>query len=118
MPRKLDEYDRKRDFTATPSPAARRAESEERRFVIQQHHAPRLHWDLRLEHDGVLLSWALPRGPLGPRAQPPRRPHRGPPVGVPRLRGRHPGRQLRRGQMTVWDHGAYQPEKIADDKWS
>ena len=62
--RKLDKYKRKRDFTATPEPAGaddgRTAESP--RFVIQEHHATRLHWDLRLEHDGVLASWAIPNG--------------------------------------------------------
>jgi len=52
--RGLDEYARKRDFERTPEPAGARTapDGEERRFVIQQHDATRLHWDLRLEHEG------------------------------------------------------------------
>ncbi len=66
MPDRLSEYRRKRDPSATPEP-----EGEQRgaapgdgqpRFVIQEHHATRLHWDLRLEHDGVAVSWAIPNG--------------------------------------------------------
>lgn len=72
----LDEYRRKRDFTATPEPSGEAVRqlgasgatrwqqlAEGHRFCIQRHRARRLHWDLRLEHDGVLLSWAVPRGP-------------------------------------------------------
>ena len=61
---KLDEYARKRDFGATPEPAGdvRPARRAARRFVVQEHHATRLHWDLRLERDGVLASLAVPNG--------------------------------------------------------
>jgi len=63
MAGRLEEYHGKRSFERTPEP---RGDAESaaagNRFVIQEHHARRLHWDLRLEHDGVLLSWALPRG--------------------------------------------------------
>src|ERR671918_226081 len=93
--RGLDEYARKRDFERTPEPsgAAPSADGDERRFVIQQHDATRLHWDLRLEHEGVLLSWALPRGlPWDPE------------------------RSYGAGMMTVWDTGTYQAEKIEDRK--
>src|SRR5215510_4845242 len=63
---KLDEYARKRDFADTPEPAGAPPddgpEPDQPRFVVQQHDATALHWDLRLERDGVLLSWACPRG--------------------------------------------------------
>jgi bifunctional non-homologous end joining protein LigD len=59
---RLREYDRKRDFTRTPEPGPEAAPAEGNRFVIQKHAATRLHYDLRLERDGVLLSWAVPKG--------------------------------------------------------
>ena len=59
---KLVEYDAKRDFQRTPEPAGGSAPEHGTRFVIQKHAARRLHYDLRLERDGVLCSWAVPRG--------------------------------------------------------
>src|SRR5947209_9646248 len=64
---KLSRYRAKRHFEQTAEPAGRDASApapvaDSRRFVIQEHHATRLHWDLRLEHDGVLASWAIPNG--------------------------------------------------------
>ena len=68
----LDEYRRKRDFSRTPEPEGRKAGRSRRRrtgegdgsyFCVQKHLASHLHYDLRLEHDGILLSWAVPRGP-------------------------------------------------------
>src|SRR4051794_28270890 len=72
MPRaqrdRLTEYRRKREFPRTPEPpgdpetGTKKEAIASGRFVVQQHDATNLHWDLRLEHDGVAISWALPRG--------------------------------------------------------
>src|SRR5262249_58389565 len=73
----LREYERKRDFTRTPEPRDRRTQPARRsrakapriaagpalQFVVQQHAARSMHWDFRLELDGVLKSWAIPKGP-------------------------------------------------------
>src|SRR5688572_30841300 len=60
----LKEYNRKRDFKLTAEPAGKRASSPSgNSFVVQKHDATRLHWDLRLEADGVLKSWAVTKGP-------------------------------------------------------
>jgi bifunctional non-homologous end joining protein LigD len=62
---KLSEYERKRDFGKTAEPAPRKGGRKRKgnpRFVVQEHSASRLHWDLRLEHEGVAVSWAVPNG--------------------------------------------------------
>src|SRR5262249_12913971 len=70
MADRLTEYRRKRDPARTPEPVPQQAPEAGQgdTFVVQQHHARSLHWDLRLERDGVLVSWAIPRGL--PRARP------------------------------------------------
>ncbi|MGF9761064.1 DNA polymerase ligase N-terminal domain-containing protein [Microvirga sp. 0TCS3.31] len=64
MPDPLDTYRRMRDFGRTPEPSGEVADADGApRFVVQRHRASRLHYDLRFEIDGVLVSWAVPKGP-------------------------------------------------------
>src|SRR5213593_1761261 len=65
MPRSLAEYQRKRDFSKTPEPKGTPEPQGQNRFVVQKHWATRLHYDFRLEMEGVLVSWAIPKGEYG-----------------------------------------------------
>jgi bifunctional non-homologous end joining protein LigD len=116
----LNEYRQKRDFATTPEPApatAKRRRARKPRFVVQEHHARRLHWDLRLEHDGVLWSWAVPKGipmlnkpnHLAVRTED----H---PLEYLTFHGDIPKGQYGAGGMTIWDTGTYEPEKLDDDE--
>ena len=109
---KLGRYRQKRDFSKTREPTGGMPSAKGRLFVIQEHHASRLHWDLRLELDGVLLSWAVPK-------EPPTQP------GVRRLaihvedhpldyagfEGRIPKGEYGAGTVKIWDRGEWTSEK-------
>ena len=71
MSRRLSDYERKRNRTKTPEPfGSKRGKAKAPIFVVQRHDARRLHYDFRLERDGVLASWAVPKGvPLEPGEQ-------------------------------------------------
>jgi len=116
MASKLDEYRSKRDFGQTPEPAGEeKAGAGSGRFVVHEHHATNLHWDLRMEHDGVLLSWALPRGvpQLPDRAANRLAVHtEDHPLQYIDFEGEIPAGSYGAGQMHVWDAGTYEAEKL------
>ncbi|HUH81547.1 MAG TPA: DNA ligase D [Solirubrobacteraceae bacterium] len=107
----LRSYSAKRDFAATPEPQPGQGAggSRQERFVIQEHHARRLHWDLRLEHDGVLASWALPKGlPEAPGENRFAAATEDHPIEYLDFEGEIPRSQYGAGRMTVWDTGTYE----------
>src|SRR5918912_1730006 len=111
---KLSDYTAKRKFDATPEPAA--AISPARRgpllFVIQEHAARRLHYDLRLECDGVLRSWAIPKGPsLDPSEKRLAAQTEDHPFEYASFEGVIPAGQYGAGEMIVWDCGVYSPDE-------
>jgi bifunctional non-homologous end joining protein LigD len=115
---RLGEYRSKRSFEATPEPdGGGEAAGEGSRFVIQEHHATRLHWDFRLERDGVLVSWALPRGvPLDPSDDHLAVHTEDHPLDYFDFEGEIPKGEYGGGQVTQWDAGRYETEKWEDGK--
>jgi bifunctional non-homologous end joining protein LigD len=116
----LDEYKRKRVFSRTPEPPAEVIEGAGNRFFIQRHSARRLHYDLRLEMDGVLRSWALPNGPTLDPAQ--KRlavlveDH---PLDYGSFEGTIPAGNYGAGKVILWDRGTYEwlGEKPPLEQW-
>ncbi len=116
---KLSAYRGKRHAGRTPEPSgdAPGVDAAEPRFVIQEHHATRLHWDLRLEHDGVLASWAVPNGIPPDREENRLAVHtEDHPIEYIDFHGEIPKGQYGAGTMTIWDTGTYETHKWADDK--
>jgi bifunctional non-homologous end joining protein LigD len=112
--RKLSEYSAKRSFAATPepAPAVAKARSGPLLFVIQQHSARRLHYDFRLECDGVLKSWAVPKGPsLDPAEKRLAVPTEDHPFEYASFEGVIPPGQYGAGEVIVWDCGVYSPDE-------
>ncbi len=115
----LQEYRRKRDPRRTPEPVPDDDPTPSctgaARFVIQEHHARALHWDVRLERDGVLASWAVPKGlPADPgtvRLAVRTEDH---PLEYLEFSGEIPAGEYGAGTMTIWDHGRYETEKWTD----
>ena len=134
----LAEYNRKRDFAVTPEPSgapaggsrakrgsgaggrspgardskgARESRSARLQFVIQKHRAGHLHYDFRLEHEGAMLSWAVPKGPsLDPsvrRLAMQTEPH---PMDYNHFEGVIPEGEYGGGTVMIWDHGTWEPE--------
>jgi bifunctional non-homologous end joining protein LigD len=117
--KKLSEYERKRSFDKTPEPrgSKRKKGAKANRFVVQEHHARRLHWDLRLEHDGTLVSFALPKGvPQDPKRNRLAVHTEDHPLEYLEFEGDIPKGSYGAGRMLIWDRGTYEAEKFRDDE--
>jgi bifunctional non-homologous end joining protein LigD len=118
----LDKYQSMRDFekTAEPSgkddaPISEHERSGKPRFVVQEHHATALHWDFRLEKNGVLVSWAVPRGiPPDPRVNHLAVHTEDHPLSYFDFEGSIPRGEYGGGNVTLWDQGTYEEEKFSD----
>jgi bifunctional non-homologous end joining protein LigD len=111
MARSLTEYQRKRDFAKTPEPAGHPEPTGQNRFVVQKHWATRLHYDFRLEMGGVLVSWAIPKGPtLNPAERRLAAHVEDHPVDYFDFEGLIPKGEYGGGTVMVWDWGTYELE--------
>jgi bifunctional non-homologous end joining protein LigD len=119
----LKTYRAKRDARRTPEPVPRsdrparrkRSKPGNDRFVIQEHHARALHWDFRLERDGVLVSWAVPKNlPVDPTTNHLAVHTEDHPMEYLDFAGDIPAGEYGGGNVTIWDRGTYQTEKWND----
>ena len=113
----LIKYSAKRDFSKTPEPVASGNETTAKSFVIHEHHARRLHYDLRLEKNGVLKSWAVPKGPPVSLGEKHLAVHvEDHPLEYGTFEGTIPEGQYGAGTVKIWDRGMYEPLVWDDNK--
>ncbi len=117
MPVKLEEYNRKRDFEKTGEPEGETSASgRQLRFAVQHHLARRDHYDLRLEWDGALLSWAVPKGPsYDPRDKRLAVQVEAHPLDYRHFEGTIPKGEYGGGTVMLWDEGVWEPQSDADE---
>lgn len=117
MADKLDVYRGKRSAARTPEPVPTKTKQTQKAtkslsFVVQEHHARALHWDFRLERDGVLVSWAVPKGLPTDAKQNHLAVHtEDHPLEYATFEGTIPKGEYGGGEVTIWDHGTYECEK-------
>src|SRR5579862_7668409 len=111
----LNEYKKKRDFKVTPEPSGERAAAKKKSpkliYVIQKHRATALHYDFRLEWNGTLLSWAVPKGPaLNPSIKRLAMQVEDHPIDYATFEGVIPKGEYGGGTVMVWDNGTWEPQ--------
>src|SRR5882672_7867734 len=107
----IETYNRKRDFAKTKEPRGRKLKGKGDSFVVQKHDASRLHWDFRLELDGVLKSWAVPKGPsLDPGQNRLAMRTEDHPLDYGGFEGTIPRGEYGGGTVMLWDRGFWTPE--------
>jgi bifunctional non-homologous end joining protein LigD len=112
----LKQYQTKRDFKKTSEPRGRLGDKGESRFVVQKHQASHLHYDFRLEMDGVLKSWAVPKGmPIEPEVKRLAVQVENHPIDYMDFAGKIPEGEYGAGTVEIWDKGKFKLNKSSPD---
>jgi bifunctional non-homologous end joining protein LigD len=113
----LEQYKAKRDFHKTTEPEGKERAGEQGIFVVQEHHASHLHYDFRLALDGVLKSWAVPKGiPEEPKVRRLAVQTEDHPLDYADFQGTIPKGEYGAGEVNIWDKGSFQLQERSPDK--